>query len=620
MSRLIGVAAPGARALLDDMFVGLAHGTIVHPGSPQRLDLRPDLAIGATDRHGAVRAVQSHGVAVGIDGAIYNRSEMGQAGSDAEGVADLYRRHGFEATLKRLNGDFSVALYDPDADTLWLGRDRMGVKPLYYAHRPDLFAFSSRPRPLLSLPGIGAGINRRFVAVFAASHYRYFDNRPAESPYQDVAQLPAAHWLKLHGKRIEIGRYWTLKDEPDWETTEDAIADQYRDLLLDAVKLRANVAVRPAFTLSGGMDSSSVLAAAVQTKGDRQHAFSTVYTDRTFDESDDICSMLDHSVAQWHQVAVDAPDVFGLVRQMVDAHDEPVATATWLSHYVLCQSASSAGFGSLFGGLGGDELNAGEYEHFFYHFADLRRAGDRTQLDREIEHWVRHHDHPVHRKNHQVAEEVMARVTDRARAGVCLPDHVRMRRYFAALDPEFYDLGWFEPVMEAPFSSYLKTRTFQDLTRETAPCCLRAEDRQTSAFGLDNYVPFLDHRLIEFMFRVPGDLKIRDGVTKILLRQAMRGVLPEETRTRIKKTGWNAPAHIWFSGDGRTTLLDLINSSAFKQRGIYNVEEVTRLADEHERIVSSGEPRDNHMMFFWQLINLELWLRSVGSLGAPRGL
>lgn len=189
-----------------------------------------------------------------------------------------------------------------------------------------------------------------------------------------------------------------------------------------------------------------------------------------------------------------------------------------------------------------------------------------------------------------------------------------MRRYFPALDPGYYDLTDFVPIMESPFSSYLKTRTFQDLTRETAPCCLRAEDRQTTAFGLDNFVPFFDHRLVEFMFRVPGALKIRDGVTKILLREAMRGVLPEETRTRIKKTGWNAPAHIWFAAAGRDLLRDLIDSAAFRQRGIYNITEVVRLADEHDRIVSSGELRDNHMMFFWQLVNLELWLRSVNRL------
>jgi asparagine synthase (glutamine-hydrolysing) len=105
-------------------------------------------------------------------------------------------------------------------------------------------------------------------------------------------------------------------------------------------------------------------------------------------------------------------------------------------------------------------------------------------------------------------------------------------------------------------------------------------------------------------------------VTKHLLRLATRGLLPEETRTRIKKTGWNAPAHIWFSGKGRDALMDLIGSRAFRERGIYDVARVRMLVDEHERIVASGRAEENHMMFLWQLVNLELWLRSLDGRGA----
>jgi asparagine synthase (glutamine-hydrolysing) len=111
------------------------------------------------------------------------------------------------------------------------------------------------------------------------------------------------------------------------------------------------------------------------------------------------------------------------------------------------------------------------------------------------------------------------------------------------------------------------------------------------------------------MYRVAGTHKYRSGVTKHLLRQAMRGVLPESTRTRIKKTGWNAPGHLWFSGKGKTLLLDLIHSRSFQERGIYNLAKVEQLVIEHDRIVTTGALEENHMMFLWQLINLELWLR-----------
>jgi asparagine synthase (glutamine-hydrolysing) len=359
------------------------------------------------------------------------------------------------------------------------------------------------------------------------------------------------------------------------------------------------------------MDSSSVLASAVGITDKKQHAFSTLYVDKTYDESGEIKSMLDKAVIQWHTVTIDNPDIFGIVWSMIAAHDEPVATATWLSHFLLCEEASKKGFSSLFGGLGGDELNAGEYEYFFFYFADLKVAGLEQQLSQEIEKWTEYHNHPVFIKNRTVAEDSISRLVDLNKAGKCLPDKKRLLRYASALNPEFFNLSTYEPVMDHQFNSYLKNRTCQDIYRETVPCCLRAEDRQTMAFNLDNFLPFFDYRLVEFMFCIPGNLKISKGITKVLLREAMKDILPEETRTRIKKTGWNAPAHLWFSGNGKQRILDLIASQEFRQRGIYNVNEVERLLNEHNKIVTEGIPVENHMMFFWQLVNLELWLQSV---------
>ncbi|MCX8045019.1 MAG: asparagine synthase-related protein [Desulfobacterota bacterium] len=549
--------------------------------------------------------------AVALDGYVYNAHELGNFESDAQGIQELYERYGFIEMLRMLNGDFAIALYDVRDHVLWLARDRFGVKPCYYVAKGGLFSFCSRPKPLANLPWVSDALNHRFIGLFAGSHYRSFDNEPDASPYRDIAQLPAAHCLKVSGCGIQKIRYWSLVNMPDVTEPEHELAEQYRGLLLDAVALRLRRAKRPAFTLSGGMDSSSVLACAVKSSNKKQHAFSTVYTDKTYDEADDIKPMTATHVVQWHQVRVDNPDVFAVAQKMIEAHDEPVATATWLSHFLLCRKAAAEGFKSLFGGLGGDELNAGEYEYFFYHFADLRRRDSNGLLDHEIAMWARYHDHPIYRKNHAVAYNALKRLTDPTIPGRCLPDRLRLERYKAALNPEFFDLSTFEPIMEHPFQSYLKNRTYQDLTRETIPCCLRAEDRQCAAFGLNNFVPFFDHRLVEFMFRVPGSMKIREGVTKRLLREAMKGILPEETRTRIKKTGWNAPAHVWFFGKGLEAVRDMVHSKKFQQMGIYNVPEVWRIIDEHERIVSNGTAAENHMMFLWQMVNLTLWLTAL---------
>ena len=607
MSRIAGISLPSQHAAIarwvGDMLRLVSPSTI----SPTTVgDARVSLGHSGRSVNAAIGV---NGIATAIDGTIYNREEFPQAETDAAVVGDLYHRYGFSEAVTRLNGDFAIALYDPVSNTLWLARDRFGVKPLYYVRAKEFVAFASRPRSLLFLPGVSSEVNRSFVARFAGLHYRYFDNAPEQSPFAAVSQLPAAHVARIHGGNIVLHPYWRLEEQPDWTDDEGNLAQRYRELLFDAVRCRLDRTGPAVFTLSGGMDSSSVLASAGAIERRREHAISAVYVDRTYDESEEIGTMRDASVDTWHQVTIDQPDVFGLIQRMVAAHDEPVATATWLSHFLICEHASRAGFNVLFGGLGGDELNAGEYEHFIYHFADLRRTGDEGRLAREIERWVEYHNHPIYRKTRAVAETAIERLVDLKRPGVCRLDRVRYDRYVAALSTDYFDLTGYAPVMEHPFSSYLKNRTYQDLTRETVPCCLRAEDRQAVAFGLEHRLPFFDHRLVEFMFRVPGTLKFRDGVSKVLLRHAMKSVLPEETRTRIKKTGWNAPAHRWFSGRGHDLLLDLVNSRSFVERGIYNVPYVLQLIDQHNRIVLTGEVVDNHMMFLWQLVNLEMWFQ-----------
>jgi asparagine synthase (glutamine-hydrolysing) len=553
---------------------------------------------------------QEGGVAVSLAGTLF------QPSGGAAALLRLYRERGLDGALPELNGDFSLAIADENAGTLHLARDRFGVRPLFYWIAGGKLAFASRLRSLLALPEVPRDIDRTFAGLFAGSHYRAFDNDPERSPFAAIRQLPAAHSLTWKDGKASLNRYWRLNAEEDLQWSEQEIAERYRDLLLDAVRIRLAQLPKAAFALSGGMDSSSVLASAVRLRGARQQAFSTVYRDPTFDESEDIKPILEATVEKWHAVQVNDPDVHRLVREMVAAHDEPVATATWLAHYVMCSEVKRQGFSAIFGGLGGDELNAGEYEHFFYFFADLRARGLEPRLGREVEMWSRYHDHPIYRKSRETMERDLARLTDPAVPGRCLPDRPRLERYAAAVDPAFFDVRGFEPVMERPFSSYLKNRTWQDLSRETIPCCLRAEDRQSAAFGLVNAVPFFDHRLAELMFRVPPPLKYRDGVTKHMLRAAMAGVLPEPTRTRVKKTGWNAPAHQWFSGRGREVLQDLVRSRRFRERGIYRVQEVERLLAEHDQIVSSGLPRENHMMFFWQLVNLNAWLDWLEALPA----
>lgn len=609
MARVLGYVSPESSARASELVGAMASRVGSSAAEP----------LVATSGRGALAVVDGGSIAtVGevvavVDGAFLNAADLpgGREATPAAQFVALYRAHGMAGALERVEGDFAVVLHDASTGELWLGRDRVGVRPLFYWRDGGRFAAASRLAGLFAVPGVSRRVNARWVAVFAGSHYRYIDNAPEETPFADLRQVPAGTAVRLSASGVETHRYWTLADRGMFDEREEVLAERYRALLVDAVGKRVAVADRPGFTLSGGMDSSSVLAAAVSLLGPGQHALSTVYSDKTYDESEDIRDFIDATGVKWHPINVEGFDLFDTVRRMVRAHDEPVATATWLSHFLLCERASADGFGTIFGGLGGDELNAGEYEYFVFHFADLRAAGEGEALSAEIAEWARHHDHPIHRKNPEVAARLLSALTDPAVPGRIRVERTRFTRYFETVSRDFHDLSTFEPVLDHPFATCLQNRTFQDLFRETAPCCLRAEDRNSSAFGLSHMDPFLDHRLIEFMFRVPGSMKIRDGVTKRLLRTATRGLLPEVTRTRIKKTGWNAPAHLWFTGTNLERLEDLVRSRGFRERGVYDPDAVMRVIAEHREIVASGANRENHMMFLWQLLNLDTWMQEV---------
>lgn len=603
IAAVIGPPAADGQAGIEQMLAAAGHGPVsVAACGPARFGVRGSAPGALSERDG---------VLVAVDGRIYDAPDLAAAEGPAALVHRLYEQHGFEGAMQRLNGDFGVVLFDAGQDVLYAARDRFGLQPLYHAATRDGFAVASQPRQLIGLHGVSRDVDPRFVACFAGSHYRTFDNEPTRSPYVGIDQLPAGHWLRRKGGATTVAPYWALHDQPDLDGPESELAERYRDLLLDAVAIRLRAADRPVFTLSGGMDSSSVLACAVRASGVRQRAYSTVYDDATYDESAEIRTLLDDLVSEWRPVRIGVPDLERSIRRMIAVNDEPVATATWLSHYLLCEQAASEGVGTLFGGLGGDELNAGEYEYFYYFFADVNATGDAALLERETARWIEHHDHPVFRKSFDAMRAGLQRLVDPARPGVCLPDRARLGRYQDAVAKEYFDLAGFTPVMDHPFTSYLKNRTYQDIFRETAPCCLRAADRHAAALGMSVVWPFFDHRLVELMFRVRSTQKIRDGVTKHLLREAMRGVLPEETRTRIKKTGWNAPAHIWFVDRGRELVLDILSSQRFRERGIYELARVREIVDEHEQIVRDQRVADNHMMFLWQLVNLELWFRDL---------
>jgi len=566
----------------------------------------------------AANASHRDGVTLALDGCFYDWPLWATGATDADRLLAMQQR--LDERLAVVEGDFAIVAWDERTRRLHLARDRFGVRPLYYATTRHGAVFASSLHTVLMLTDLPIEPRPEYVARYAVSHYRTFDNDDELSPILGVKQVPAGCVVSLDEHGIATKRYWSLEELEGQQHDEGAMAERLRELLHHAVRRRIERSTTPMFTLSGGMDSSSVVFIAAKLMQHQVKAVSAIYEHAEYDESYEVREALAGTDIEWLPIEVSNALNVNLLVHAIAAHGEPLATATWLAHYQLCGAVGMEGATDLFDGLGGDELNAGEYEYFPYFFADLRASGDETRMRHEIACWATLHNHPIHRKGLDVAQVMMKNLTDPCSPGRCLPDRRRWMRYADVLADGESLLRGFEPRQEHPFTTCLQNRAFQDLTRETMPCCLRASHRNTAAHGMINRSPFLDRALVEFMFSVPGTMKIRDGVTKYLLRQAMRGVLPESTRSRTKKVGWNAPSDRWFVGEGAAMMRDLVSSRQFRERCIYKPARLLELIDEHEQIMTSGEARENHMMLLWQALNIELWHRMLENWRAARRL
>ena len=534
----------------------------------------------------------------------------------------LFKKFGFEKTLNLINGDFNLFIYDAKRKKLFINRDRFGIKQLYYSKIEKSFIFSNKCKTLIQF-GVKNDPDKNFIGRYAGGHYRYIDNYPNKSAYKYINQLPASHFIeinlcnvkKIKDETYKIKRWWQpdvpKKLHTSLKKNTSELSEKYINLIFDSIKKRINEYSKPCFTLSGGMDSSTILSSSVKLLGKKLPAISSIYDDKTYDESIDIKPMLKQNIKDWHKVKISSKNIDSKIIEANQEHDEPIPTATWLSDFFLKKQVNKLGYKVCFSGLGGDQLNAGEHDYFHYFFADLKKENEKL-LNSEIIKWKKFHDHPIYKKNIKEELNYLKIIVDQKTNGKCLYDKSRLFKYEKYVKSNFFNKN-FKPKIANPFSDYLRNKTYQDTFYELMPCCLRSDQINSNKFNLENEYPFLDYRLFEFMLTIPGNLKINNGITKFLLRQATKNVLPAETRNRIKKSGWNAPAHIWFNGKNSKLIDKILNSKSFNQRGIYEVSKVKKLYKEHKYIVTKKFNKENHMMFFWQLVNLELWLENLNN-------
>ena len=534
------------------------------------------------------------------NGEVYNyvelREELVDMGyrfdstTDTEVVLKAYLAWGVGCFAK-FNGMWALAIYDRRSEKMIFSRDRFGKKPLYYFDNGQFILFASEIKSILSYPDVRKKLNLKKIADYAGRHYRYVDN-DEESFFQGIRQIAKSSYTMIDAAgKMKTKKYWDLKNHvaSSENPSEGDLVDEFRHLLQDAVHIRLRSDVPVGCMLSGGLDSGSITALAARQR-ERFITFSGVTGTGYYDESEYIKEVVAQTDADSQFIYPQASELLPTLKEMLAFHDEPVCTVTWYSNYVITREIAKYQVPVILTGHGGDELLAGYWDHYHYHFDDLRADGNGDNEERG--YWERNHQRPrgeyenekgyVDRLHHDYTVEIQ-----------------KYSQYLHWLAPEMQKFI-IDPVFSYPSGSHLTRRLYLELLYETIPPSLRAEDRNMMAFSIENRLPFLDYRLVEYCFRLNNSYKIREGLGKWLLREAMKGILPEKVRMRKDKVGFNAPADEWFRHENRESIENLIDCNCYVNSEIYDQKKLIQLFREH----LEGK---NHSMFFWQYINLSLW-------------
>jgi asparagine synthase (glutamine-hydrolysing) len=528
--------------------------------------------------------------------------------TDAEVVIHAYEEWG-EECLQHFNGMWSFALWNEREQRLFCARDRLGIKPFYYHWDRRRFRFASEIKALLVDPAVERKVNESVVYDYLAR--AALDHRE-ETFFSDILRLMPAHYLTVDFEGLKVVRYWDLGPrsvQPDGSDDADCrYAARFYELFEDSIRLRLRSDVPVGTCLSGGLDSSSVVCVANQLmfpEGNvqgreveaRQKTFSACFNEPEYDERPFIEEVLAWTGAERNFIFPSANEVFDIINDVIWHQEEPFNSTSILAQWYVMKLAKERGVKVLLDGQGGDEMLAGYIGLYqFYLFMDLLARFQLGCLAREVIGFLSHHSFPNTGQLRRGALRVLSLLPSGARRSSSeVPPW---------LAPEFVmayrDRG--EADAETKYSSRFDEYLYRRLVGNGLPALLRYEDKNAMAFSIEARIPFLDYRLVEYAFSLPSSQKIRDGVTKVVLRNAMKGILPENVRTRMGKLGFSTPESIWL----RTTLKDeikaIFHSNSFRQRNYLQVEQVKK----EFALYCLGQ---RSVRSIWRWVDLELWHR-----------
>jgi asparagine synthase (glutamine-hydrolysing) len=601
---VIAHRGPDGRGTRIDGSVGLGH---------RRLAI-----IDTTDAASQPLSNEDGTVWIVFNGEIYNfqslKEELEKKGhrfrsrSDTETIVHLYEEMG-ERVVERLRGMFAFAIWDQRKQQLFLARDRIGKKPLYYQTDGRTLRFGSEIKAILEDPSVP-----REPDLQALDHYLTLGYVPApETAFKAVRKLEPAHTLTVGRDGVlRARRYWELSMGPKRQDGLERIEDEIRETLDEATRLRMISDVPLGAFLSGGLDSSAVVASMQRASNTPVRTFAIGFDEKAWDESEYAKLVADH-VKTDHTALFLKPDSLEGIERLAWHYGEPFADSSLLPTSAVSKLARSK-VTVVLSGDGGDEVFCGYgrymamrveeklealpyplrllgYRRPTARLLEILGVGETTNLSDHLNHarWRRYlpmierYFTQIEVGSPEVKKRVMAQDMVRALSGH--DARLLLRERIEKSDGE----NWTEKCAHADFTTYLP----DDI-------CVKV-DVASMAYGLETRAPLLDHVLVEKVARLPFGLKVNGLTGKHVLREAVRARLPETTITR-KKMGFGVPIEVWFRGGFSKLLEDVLLDKRSRERGILDPKGVQGLIDQHKR-----EGGQQYALF--SLLMLEIWFR-----------
>jgi len=566
------------------------------------------LTIIDTSERSSQPMVSSDGeVVICYNGEVYNyvemKSKLEEEGvefsttSDTEVLMQMYRKHGLES-LQYLNGMYAYAIWDKEKDQLLLVRDRIGIKPLFYTITDDGIIFGSELKSLLTVNGIKAEVNRRIIDSYMSVGYCPTN----ETIFKNIFKLPPAHYLLVKNGKVCIEQYWDLEFDKVQDKGEKYYIKKTQELLEDAVKLQLRSDVPLGVFLSGGIDSSAVVAMMYKlgVKDIKTFSVAWKYGD-AFNETKYARQISEKFGTDHHEYYMCAEDFINFLPDYIKHMDEPVTEAAAISLYYIAKKTKPHATVVL-SGEGADEVFGGYPIYKYMQVVDyykkvpaiIRKILLNPLLRMLGSKWAKYAD----------LSEVDI---EDSYSGVSFYETKQKQKLYTE---EFKEECSAYTISDAlsPYYQYTKDKDLQtrmqyvDVKSWLVDDLLVKADRMSMAASLELRVPFLDHRFLELVAKMPSKYRIKRYVNKYIIKKAMEPFLPNEILYR-KKLGFPTPLAIMFQGEMREYVGGILDSKQFHDRGYFKVDEVRRLMSDH------SEGKADHHRVLWQMLVLELWHR-----------